>query len=228
MVSNPSEFDQVLASAAKLQDIVPDLVLVGGTAAAIHAHHRVSRDHDHVLHDLALRYAAVVDAVESSAGWATSVRSSHPPLTLMGSLDGVQAGIRQLRRTLPVESEEWDLPSGGSIRVPTLEEILRIKAYLAVDRGAARDFLDVAALAVRLGIDQSVEVLRSIDRYYAVRSNEDAAVSTELAVKLANPRPIDPMVIDQLPFYRGLAPEWHEWSRVVEVCQDLARGLAKL
>ena len=40
---------RVLASAARLQEVVPDAVLVGGSAAALHAGHRDSFDHDHVL-----------------------------------------------------------------------------------------------------------------------------------------------------------------------------------
>ena len=43
------DWEHVLSSAARLQRIVPDAVLVGGTASAIHAEHRFSRDADHVL-----------------------------------------------------------------------------------------------------------------------------------------------------------------------------------
>lgn len=43
---------RVLASAAKLQEVVPEAVLVGGSAAALHAGHRDSFVHDHVLADL--------------------------------------------------------------------------------------------------------------------------------------------------------------------------------
>ena len=68
---------RVLESAALLQRVVPDAVLVGGAAAAMHARHRESFDHDHVLADLADRYAEVLDAVEATDGWATSVRASH-------------------------------------------------------------------------------------------------------------------------------------------------------
>lgn len=49
------EWDLVLSAAARLQRILPDAVLVGGTASAIHAHHRFSRDADHVLTDLRVR-----------------------------------------------------------------------------------------------------------------------------------------------------------------------------
>ncbi len=122
----------MLTSAARLQDLVPDSVLVSGTAAALHARHRVSFDHGHVLTDLADRYAHVVAAVEASEGWVISVRASSPPLTLLGSLDGVEAGMRQLRRTRPLEVEEYVLPGGETVRAPSLEEMLRVKAYLVV------------------------------------------------------------------------------------------------
>lgn len=219
-------FDAVIESAAKLQEIVPDLVLVGGTAAAIHADHRESLDHDHVLADLKERYSSVVDAVEASEGWATSVRASHPPLTLMGTLDGVEGGIRQLRRTKPLEVEEILTPSGKTLRVPTLPEILRIKAFLLVDRGAVRDFLDVAGLSTRLGTEDSVEILRGIDDYYQLRSQHDGDVLTALILVLANPKPIDAPVIDELPRYKGLSPQWHDWSAVTSVLKALALELA--
>jgi hypothetical protein len=43
------DWELVLSSSARLQRILPDAVLVGGTASAIHAEHRFSRDADHVL-----------------------------------------------------------------------------------------------------------------------------------------------------------------------------------
>ncbi|MEJ7832038.1 MAG: hypothetical protein WKF79_03925, partial [Nocardioides sp.] len=55
---------RVLASAARLQEVVPDAVLVGGTAADYHAGHRDSLGHDHVLSDLADRYEQILEAVE--------------------------------------------------------------------------------------------------------------------------------------------------------------------
>lgn len=219
-------FDAVIESAATLQEIVPDLVLVGGTAAALHAEHRESLDHDHVLADLKDRYSAVVDAVEASKGWATSVRASHPPLTLMGSLDGVEGGIRQLRRTKPLEVEEVLTPSGRPLRVPTLPEILRIKAFLIVDRGAVRDYLDVAGLATRLGADESVAILRGIDDYYHMRSHQDGDVLTALTLALAHPKPVDAPVIEELHRYKGLSPQWHDWSAVIGVLKGLALELA--
>lgn len=213
----------VLRSAARLQELVPDAVLVGGSAAAYHASHRESFDHNHVLADLAERYADVVEAVEASDGWGTSVRASSPPLTLLGSLDGIEAGLRQLRRTAPLEVEEAQI-GDRTLRVPTLAEILRIKAYLIVQRNQVRDYLDVVALADRLG-DPSIDVLARIDDYYADRSNGGDSVLTVLTQRLSEPSPRDARVTRQLRSYKGLAPRWHDWHAVVDACHALADRL---
>ena len=215
----------VLDSAARLQQVVPDAVLVGDAAAALHAGHRESFDHDHVLPDLQQRYEQVLDAVEAADGWATSVRASRPPMTIMGSLGGVEAGLRQMRRTRPLETIQVDLGPGGTVTAPTLDEMLRVKAYLVVQRNAVRDYLDVVALADRLGPDRATEVLRGIDDYYDDRSGEHGSVLTALVMRLANPQPVDPRVTRELPRYRGLDARWHDWADVVTALNDMALRL---
>ena len=64
------DWELVLSSAARLQRILPDAVLVGGTASAMHAEHRFSRDADHVLTDLRSRFDTVLKHLESVAGWS--------------------------------------------------------------------------------------------------------------------------------------------------------------
>jgi len=46
------DWEQVLSAAARLQHILPEAVLVGGTASALYAEHRLSTDANHVLPDL--------------------------------------------------------------------------------------------------------------------------------------------------------------------------------
>lgn len=217
--------DQVLLSAARLQEVVPDAVLVGGSAAAMYAGHRESFDHDHVLTDLVDRYDAVLDAVEATEGWATSVRASRPPFTIMGRLGGIEAGLRQLRRTRPLETCRVEVGDGRSVVAPTVDEALRVKAYLVVQRNVVRDFLDVVALADHIGIEHAVEVLSAIDDYYDDRSGEAGSVLTSLVIALAEPSPFDTEVIDELPRYKGLEERWHEWGRVVDACRELALAL---
>ena len=218
---------RVLESAAALQRLVPDAVLVGGSAAALHAGHRDSLDHDHVLSDLSLRYEEVLDAVEASDGWATSVRASKPPMTLLGSLDGIAAGLRQLRRKRPLETFQVEVAPGLVVTAPTAEESLRIKAYLIVQRNQVRDYLDVVALTDAIGREHAVSVLQSIDDFYVDRSEGGDSVLTALVLALAHPTPRDMAVTKELARYRGLHPRWHAWADVVEACQGLALALVE-
>lgn len=215
----------MLQSAARLQEVVPDAVLVGGSAAAMYAGHRDSFDHDHVLFDLVDRYETVLEAVEATEGWATSVRASRPPFTIMGRLGGIEAGLRQLRRTTPLETRRVDVGDELTVVAPTVEEALRVKAYLVVQRNVVRDYLDVVALADHIGVDAAVSVLGDIDDYYADRSGDPASVRTALVIALADPSPFDTDVIDELSRYKGLDARWHAWPDVVAACQQLALQL---
>jgi hypothetical protein len=218
---------RVLESAAQLQRVVPNAVLVGGAAAAIYAHHRDAFVHDHVLPDLEDRYLQVLEAVEATDGWVTNVSASSPPLTILGQLGGIEAGLRQLRRRRPLETQEVRLDDKYTLRVPTASETLRVKAYLVVQRNQVRDYLDVVALADRYGVDASAAVLASIDDYYVDRSQTSDSVLTALVERLSAPAPRDERVTRQLKRYRRLDPRWHDWATVVAACQNLADALLR-
>jgi hypothetical protein len=96
------EWERLLAAERHLQALVPGAVLVGGTAAALHAGHRRSLDGDHVLEDLRPRFDEVLATLEAAAGWQTA--RVRKPVAILGRLDGVMTGIRQLRRTRPPPS----------------------------------------------------------------------------------------------------------------------------
>lgn len=226
-MGEPSLAD-VLRAAADLQRIVPDAVLVGGSAAALWADHRDSFVHDHVLTDLSDRYLEVLEAVEATDGWVISVRASAPPLTIMGSLGGIEAGLRQLRRSRPLEVERIRLDDEHVVVVPTLPETLRVKAYLVVQRNQVRDYLDVVALAERYGHAPTLATLVGIDDYYTDRSGQDDSVLTALVQRLSEPNPRDRTVTEQLSSYRRLEPRWHQWSDVVRACEALADGLLRM
>lgn len=212
---------RVLESAARLQEVVPDAVLVGGSAAALWANHRSSYDHDHVLKDLGARFDAVLEAIEATDGWVTN--RVTPGKIILGELGEIESGVRQLIRNRPLEVAEVELPSGHRIRVPTPDETLRIKGYLIVRRNQVRDFLDVAALADRYRIAHAADVLRRIDDYYSdQRDHESEGVATQLARQLADPKPADSRTIQQLSRYKGLDTHWTDWRNVTEVCRSLA------
>lgn len=215
------ELLRILESAARLQEIVPDAVLVGGSAAALWANHRSSFDHDHVLEDLRARFDAVLDAIEATDGWVTN--RVAPGKIILGELGGIESGVRQLIRNVPLEVAEVELPSGQVLRAPTPDETLRIKGYLVVRRNQVRDYLDVAALSDRAGIAHAAEVLGRIDDYYAdQRGGESEGVATQLARQLADPRPADARTIKQLAQYKELDPRWTDWKNVTDVCRSVA------
>jgi hypothetical protein len=216
--------DEVLAKAARLQALVPGAVLVGGSAAALHAHHRESLDHDHVVADLAARFDSILENLEALGDWSTA--KAQPGKIILGELGGIETGVRQLLRSRPLETTEIDV-QGQSLLVPTPAEILRIKAWLALSRNQTRDYLDVAALADRIGLDHAAAVLRGIDDYYADLNSQPEAVATQLVRQLADPRPRDAEVTTQLANYKALHERWHDWSAVKAVLADLAERIAR-
>jgi hypothetical protein len=212
----------VAAAAARLQALVPEAVLVGGTGAALHAGHRVSFDDDHVLTDLRERFDEVLSHLEQSDGWVTA--RVNRPVLILGSLDGVETGIRQLIRRLPLEVEEMETPA-GALRVPTLPEMLRVKAWLVLRRNATRDYLDVVALAERVGHAAAITALLELDAYYEDQQGAGGRrIATQLARQLADPTPYDLSEVD-LRTYRALTPKWRDWNEVASACRSLATGM---
>ena len=218
MDSEP-DLKTVLEVAARLQELVPDAVLVGGAAAAHFAGHRVSFDDDHVVADLRNRFEEVLGALEDTDGWVTA-RVKRPVL-ILGSLDGVETGIRNLMRTRPLEVEQIAV-GRRTLRVPTLAEIARIKSWLCLMRNATRDYLDFAALADRLGEEEAAGVVWGIDEYYADQQGAGGRrVATQVAKQLAEPRPDDLSDVD-LASYRRLDRRWQDWGAVTDLCRRVA------
>jgi hypothetical protein len=210
------DWELVLSSAARLQRILPDAVLVGGTASAIYAQHRFSRDADHVLTDLRHRFDEVLAQLESVAGWQTA--RVQRPVQILGSLDGIESGVRQLIRAEPLETTVVD-SHGARITVPTEAEILRIKAALILKRNATRDYLDFVALADHIGDERAALALQPFDRLY--RQDNGQSPLQQLQVQLANALPYD-LEETALGEYKNLAPRWHDWQTVKAACSRLA------
>lgn len=212
------DWERLLAAERHLQALVPAAVLVGGTAAALHASHRRSFDGDHVIADLRERFDEVLAALEAAAGWETG--RIQRPVVILGRLDGIMTGIRQLRRLQPLETEVIE-----GLRVPTLAEMARIKAWLLATRYTVRDYLDTVVLLDRLGDAAAPLAFASFDRIYSQASGNSPLV--EVADRLALAAPSDLPEID-LKTYRGLTPPWNQWEHVAARGRRWAEAMAAL
>ncbi|MBP9219027.1 MAG: hypothetical protein KBD39_11030 [Sterolibacterium sp.] len=210
------DWELVLSAAAHLQQLLPKAVLVGGTASAIHAAHRYSQDADRVLADLRQHFDEVLLQLESVAGWKTA--RVQRPVQILGSLDGIETGVRQLIREVPLETTVVNY-HGAPITIPTEGEILRIKGILILKRNATRDYLDFLALAEHMGNHQVALALQSFDHLYPQDNGESSL--QQLQVQLAHPQPYD-LEEMELPEYKNLDPRWHDWQVVQSGCAHLA------
>ena len=213
------DWEQVLSAATRLQTILPDAVLIGGTAAAVHAGHRFSQYADHVLTDLREHFDEVLSQLESVAGWNTA--RAQRPVLILGSLDGIETGVRQLIRQAPLETTALD-HQGVRLTVPTAAETLRIKGLLILRRNATRDYLVFAALSEHLGVQVTAEALRSFDDLYPQKSGESAL--QQLQIQLANTVPYDLDEVE-LQEYKQLDRRWHDWESVKATCASTAIDL---
>ena len=212
-------WERLLAAERRLQGIVPEAVLVGGTAAALHAGHRISLDGDHVLGDLRERFPDVLKRLESTAGWKTE--RIQPPVLILGSLDGCLTGLRQQIRARPLEVERR-----RDLKVPTLPEMVRIKAWLCLTRNTTRDLLDTVALLETLGEARLADAFSSFDSIYE-RGPGGGLPLVELIERLSEARPTDQARVD-LRSYRSVKPPWNDLDSVTERARSWAGRLARL
>ena len=169
--------------------------------AAVHVGRRVCFDDVHVVRDLKARFDSVLTDLEDTDSWITA-RVTRP-VQVLGSLDGVETGIRNLIRLRPLEVEVYETQH-RPIRVPILAEMARNKAWLVLERNATRDDLDLVALAERLGPD-AAHVLVGLDAWYADQIGPGGErVATQLAKQLAEPRPDN---LSEIDLSRYLAEE---------------------
>jgi hypothetical protein len=220
-VNSLPSWEAVLSAAARFQDHFPEAVLVGGTAVSLFAGHRRSYDNDHTFQDLTGRFEEVLGEIEHEAGWHTN--RVKPPVLILGQLHGVETGIRQLRRSAPLDTQTITLSGGEKVTVPTPEETLRIKAYLAVRRNATRDYLDFAALSAHLGEERVLQALARLDALYP-QNDDPAGMRTQIMKQLAEPLPYDLDEVD-LSSYKAIQPPWNQWGAVKAQCTASAQAM---
>ena len=212
-------WQKLLEAAANFQELLTGSVMIGGSAVAVHLKHRYSFDADHILSDLKENYEEVLDFLEGRDDWETA--RIHPPKLILGNFQGVETGVRQLIRNRPLETEQINI-AGKSLTTPTLPELIRTKGWMIVARNTTRDYIDFAALAKHLGIENSVKVLMDFDDFYSdlIRGSQASPI-VQLIRQLAEPKPGDLEQID-LSLYKGIQPPFGTWDHIVKICEKIS------
>jgi len=165
--------------------------------------------------DTALRdhFEVVRARLETQPEWKTA--RVNPPVLILGSIGGVEVGFRPLKRSLPIETQTVPTEAGPLV-VPTLDEMLGMKAFLAYDRNATRDYLDFAALTECAAPSAVLDALLKLDVRYG--SLQTASVGLEVAKALCAAAPFD-LDESELPRYKRLTEKWHRWETTRAICQ---------
>lgn len=207
------EWNEIIIAGIKAQELIEGSIAVGGTASALYAGHRISRDTDHLLMSLKENFDAVLEKLSESSEW--KLARTKKPVLILGSINDVEVGFRQSRRTKPIETIFIET-SFGKLVVPTLDELIGMKAYLAYNRNATRDYLDFAALSECVGQDEVLAALLKLDDRYG--ELQTASVSLEVAKALAKAEPFDLEKLD-LSNYKALVSEWQDWRKIEKICR---------
>ena len=109
-------------------------------------------------------------------------------------------------------------------KLPTPKETLRIKAFLASERRAVRDFVDVAALAHLLREAAALDSLKYLNLVYPSTTAQTCITQFAEACEM---EPLDLAAV-ALADYKDLQPPFNDWPFVRSHCQALARKLLKL
>ena len=213
MLNDKNEWEDVISNIARVNSVLPEAIIVGGTASALYAEHRTSNDTDFVVKDLKERFSGILSILESVSGWKTN--RIKPPVLILGNFNGIETGIRQLKRTMPLETRVMEY-KGQKLIVPTESEILRIKGFLIISRNATRDYIDFAALSDHLGLEKTNESLKDFDKLYPQENN--ASALKQLLIQLSNPLPYDLKETD-LTKYKNLDKKWQDWNNVKDHCK---------
>ena len=212
-------FQRVLAEGRALQARLADLstIAVGGTAAALHCGHRFSLDVDVVASQLEVRFEEVKAILAAWEGWR--INRLNPPVLILGEHGGVELGVRQLRRSVPLQTTRI-----SELLVPTAAEMLRVKAFLLTERRATRDYVDVAALAHHLGNEAALRALRLLNVVYGPRAPQTWVSAFAEACE------DDPLDLAEVPLaaYKGLQAPFTDWSFVAGECRTLGRTVLKM
>lgn len=229
-----ARWEAVLEAASRTQSAVDEAVLVGGTAVNVLVPYRTSQDADHLVHNLASIWDSVLERLDGMDGWNFhSLRERH---TIFGNVDGVQVSLMDDDIIGPHgEPLEWHNATvmGLPMRLPTLDDLIRIKSYLLLFRNMARDYADLTVMTRGTPAKRLYTILIPLEHRYHVRphasfshdgQNRPLSFLEEMGLRLLSPKPRDWKKSlnhwDQR--FRLFRPEeLPSWESLIPHCQEL-------
>ena len=214
---NKVHWDQMVKAGISAQETITAAIPIGGTIAALYANHRISYDLDHLLMNLKGEFSEILELLGDVPGWKLAKKS--PDKVILGSIDGVDVGFRQIRRNKPLATTVIQTPR-GDWRVPTFGEILNLKAAMVAVRTKTRDFVDLVALfEAAENEEKAIDNIMKIDTDFEGLQSHSLLLS--LSQHLSSPSPDDLEAVD-LSNYKGLSKRYQDWNSIRTRCQKMA------
>jgi hypothetical protein len=215
--TNQNHWENMVNAGITAQKAVNEAIPIGGTIASLYANHRLSYDLDHLLMNLKGEFTEILELLSDVPGWKLAKKTTDK--VILGSIDGVDVGFRQIKRRKPLATTVVKT-SRGDWRIPTFGEMVNLKAAMVAVRTATRDFLDLVALFDAAENDgKVVDNIMRIDTDFEGLQSHSLLLS--LSQHLADPCPDDLGSVD-LSNYRGLSRKYQNWNETRERCKKIS------
>lgn len=145
----------------------PELYLGGGTATALHLHHRVSQDLDFFYHHGAVDLGALERDL-TRVGVAVTVRAPGTLRTLVGETKVEFLHADHVRPQHLLQSPEVI----AGLRVAGLKDLIAMKLKVLAERGELRDYYDIRQIDLHGGISVEDGIALYLERYDLDRASD--------------------------------------------------------
>ena len=211
---------EILDAVAAVQTLLPNATMIGGSAITVHTGHRLSGDADLVLRNLARDWQQVRSGLEELQDWITEYPKI--PTNLMGRYRDGRVSVRKLNRLRDIEIAEISYKN-RTLRVAAPDELVRMKGLALLNRGLARDYVDIAALdeGLREAGTSAAHAIAEFDEYYQEHKSAGSP-ARELVAALSYPRPLEQNPQEALNELTALKKNLRDWERIRIRCQQIA------
>lgn len=145
----------------RIAPFVPAQVyLGGGTAAAIHLHHRISQDLDFFYHEDSLD----LDALERDLRKIGAAVTLRGPGTLRVQIGDAKVEFLHADEKAPQHQLE-EAQNIGGVPLASLRDIMAMKLKVLAERGELRDYYDVMQIDEQGGIPVEDGIALFLERY---------------------------------------------------------------